>query len=59
MTPSLPARASAPLTPKTSLEQVRKNLHVSAVPMSLPCREMEYRNIYNFVENKIRDAAGG
>lgn len=55
----MPARLTAPLTPMSSLEQIRKNLHVSAVPMSLPCRESEYRNIYNFLENKIRDAAGG
>lgn len=59
LTPSMPERSSAPLTPISSLEQVRKNLHVSAVPMSLPCREAEYRNIYFFLENKIRDAAGG
>lgn len=58
-TPSMPIRASAPLTPMSSLEQVRKNLHVSAVPMSLPCREAEYRNIYHFLENKIRDNTGG
>ncbi|KAK3919148.1 Origin recognition complex subunit 1 [Frankliniella fusca] len=57
--PSMPVRASAPLTPMSSLEQVRKNLHVSAVPMSLPCREAEYRNIYHFLENKIRDNSGG
>ncbi|KAJ1532158.1 hypothetical protein ONE63_000781 [Megalurothrips usitatus] len=59
LTPSMPARTTAPLTPMSSLEQVRKNLHVSAVPTSLPCRESEYRNIYNFLENKIGDAAGG
>ncbi|XP_034240846.1 origin recognition complex subunit 1 isoform X2 [Thrips palmi] len=59
LTPSMPARVTARFTPTSSLEQIRKNLHVSAVPMSLPCRESEYRNIYNFLENKIRDSAGG
>ena len=34
-------------------------LHVSAVPDSLPCRETEFEDIYNFVESKILDGTGG
>ena len=34
-------------------------LHVSAVPSSLPCREKEFTDIYNFVEGKLEDGTGG
>lgn len=34
-------------------------LHVSAVPDSLPCRETEFEDIFNFVESKILDGTGG
>lgn len=34
-------------------------LHVSAVPDSLPCREKEFQDIYNFVESKLLDQTGG
>lgn len=34
-------------------------LHVSAVPETLPCREQEFQNIYNFVESKLLDHTGG
>lgn len=34
-------------------------LHVSSVPESLPCREQEFQDIYNFVESKIIDGTGG
>lgn len=34
-------------------------LHVSSVPESLPCREQEFQDIYNFVESKIMDGTGG
>lgn len=34
-------------------------LHVSAVPESLPCREQEFQDIYNFVESKLLDRTGG
>lgn len=36
-----------------------KRLHVSAVPESLPCREEEFQDIYNFVESKLIDGTGG
>lgn len=48
---------------KTSLDNqlamARERLHVSAVPCSLPCREKEYSEIFNFVEGKIIDGCGG
>uniref|UniRef100_A0A8C7SDF9 Origin recognition complex subunit 1 n=1 Tax=Oncorhynchus mykiss TaxID=8022 RepID=A0A8C7SDF9_ONCMY len=34
-------------------------LHVSSVPESLPCREQEFQDIYNFVESKVMDGTGG
>ena len=34
-------------------------LHVSAVPTSLPCREDEFDDIYNFVEGRLQDETGG
>ncbi|XP_055624248.1 origin recognition complex subunit 1 [Toxorhynchites rutilus septentrionalis] len=41
------------------LSMARERLHVSAVPESLPCREKEYNEIYNFLEGKIFDGCGG
>ncbi|KAK1340011.1 hypothetical protein QTO34_018575 [Cnephaeus nilssonii] len=41
------------------LEEARLSLHVSAVPDSLPCREKEFQDIYNFVESKLLDHTGG
>lgn len=45
--------------PETNLQIARKQLHVSAVPKTLPCREKEYQQIYNFLEGKILDGIGG
>lgn len=41
------------------LEEARLRLHVSAIPESLPCREQEFQDIYNFVESKLLDRTGG
>lgn len=41
------------------LALARERLHVSAVPKTLPCREKEYQEIYNFLEGKIIDSCGG
>ena len=38
---------------------VRKRLHVSAVPKSLPCREKEFQEIYSFLEGNLTDEIGG
>ncbi|CAO2588425.1 Origin recognition complex subunit 1 [Lemmus lemmus] len=45
--------------PTSTLEEARLRLHVSAVPDSLPCREQEFQDIYNFVESKVLDGTGG
>lgn len=59
MTPSIPERQQPCKTPGTPLELARKKLHVSAVPSSLPCRDKEFTDIYNFVEGKLLDGTGG
>ncbi|XP_078353146.1 uncharacterized protein LOC144637932 isoform X2 [Oculina patagonica] len=59
MTPSIPARQQPCKTPGTPLEMAREKLHVSAVPSSLPCRDKEFTDIYNFVEGKLLDGTGG
>ncbi|KAL9912819.1 origin recognition complex subunit 1 [Glossina fuscipes fuscipes] len=44
---------------KNDLQLARERLHVSVVPLSLPCREKEFENIYTFLEGKINDKCGG
>ena len=34
-------------------------LHISALPDSLPCRDDEFADIYQFVQSKISDSTGG
>nr|XP_012417809.1 PREDICTED: origin recognition complex subunit 1 [Odobenus rosmarus divergens] len=58
-TPQIPSRNLAAQEPASMLEEARLRLHVSAVPESLPCREQEFQNIYNFVESKLFDRTGG
>ncbi|XP_029986461.1 origin recognition complex subunit 1 isoform X2 [Sphaeramia orbicularis] len=58
-TPSIPCRSLPARRPANILEEARIRLHVSAVPESLPCREAEFQDIYNFVESKIIDGTGG
>ncbi|XP_029474065.1 origin recognition complex subunit 1 [Rhinatrema bivittatum] len=58
-TPRIPERSQPPGKPGSVLEEARLRLHVSAVPESLPCREQEFQDIYNFVESKIIDGTGG
>jgi origin recognition complex subunit 1 len=36
----------------------QQNLHVSAVPSSLPCREEEYNTILEYLEGAIEDGVG-
>ncbi|XP_061883957.1 origin recognition complex subunit 1 isoform X1 [Entelurus aequoreus] len=57
--PTMPSRAQPARQPTNILEMARTRLHVSAVPESLPCREQEFQDIYNFVESKIMDGTGG
>ncbi|XP_071771229.2 origin recognition complex subunit 1 [Centroberyx gerrardi] len=58
-TPSIPSRSLPARQPANVLEEARTRLHVSSVPESLPCREQEFQDIYNFVESKIMDGTGG
>ncbi|XP_017335281.1 origin recognition complex subunit 1 isoform X1 [Ictalurus punctatus] len=58
-TPSIPSRNLPARKPGNVLEEARARLHVSSVPESLPCREQEFQDIYNFVESKIMDGTGG
>ena len=59
MLPSVPDR-SAPIQPSASiLEKARQQLHVSAVPKSLPCREDEFANILSYIESKLESSTGG
>ena len=47
---SLSARKGTVADAASDLGQIRKQLHVSAVPQNLPCREEEFSFIYDFVE---------
>uniref|UniRef100_A0A4W4F193 Origin recognition complex subunit 1 n=1 Tax=Electrophorus electricus TaxID=8005 RepID=A0A4W4F193_ELEEL len=58
-TPSIPNRSQPARKPGNMLEEARARLHVSSVPESLPCREQEFQDIYNFVESKVMDGTGG
>ncbi|NXD77256.1 ORC1 protein, partial [Halcyon senegalensis] len=58
-TPEIPKRNHATQKPASVLEEARLRLHVSAIPESLPCREEEFQDIYNFVESKLIDGTGG
>ncbi|XP_011368791.1 origin recognition complex subunit 1 [Pteropus vampyrus] len=58
-TPQIRSRNLAAQEPANVLEEARLRLHVSAVPESLPCREQEFQDIYNFVESKLLDHTGG
>uniref|UniRef100_A0A1A9ZNE4 Origin recognition complex subunit 1 n=1 Tax=Glossina pallidipes TaxID=7398 RepID=A0A1A9ZNE4_GLOPL len=61
LTPSFKERESVELSKlsKNDLQLARERLHVSVVPLSLPCREKEFENIYTFLEGKIHDQCGG
>uniref|UniRef100_A0A8C4Y9F6 Origin recognition complex subunit 1 n=1 Tax=Gopherus evgoodei TaxID=1825980 RepID=A0A8C4Y9F6_9SAUR len=58
-TPRIPIRNQATEKPANVLEEARLRLHVSTIPGSLPCREEEFQDIYNFVESKLIDGTGG
>lgn len=50
---------SAPATEASSVYQkASENLHVSAVPLSLPCREDEFAAIYTQLESAIEEEEG-
>ncbi|KAK2504390.1 hypothetical protein MC885_003144 [Smutsia gigantea] len=58
-TPQIRSRNLAAQELSSMFEEARLRLHVSAVPESLPCREQEFQDIYNFVESKLLDHTGG
>lgn len=58
-TPSRRERQNPVKEYSTALEKARAELHVSAVPDSLPCREEEFANIYSYVESKLESGTGG
>ncbi|KAJ7332722.1 hypothetical protein JRQ81_014902 [Phrynocephalus forsythii] len=57
--PRIRSRNQRVQKPASVLEEARRRLHVSAVPDSLPCREKEFQDIYNFIESKLIDGTGG
>lgn len=44
---------------KSIISDIKKRLHTSSVPESLPCRDKEYEDIYCFLESKLRERVGG
>ncbi|KAA0183340.1 hypothetical protein HAZT_HAZT001042 [Hyalella azteca] len=43
----------------SSLDIAKDRLHASAVPESLPCRENECQQLYDFIQTKLCDGTGG
>ena len=44
---------------KTIYNTVKQRLHSSSIPDSLPCREAEFSDIYNFLRAKLKERVGG
>uniref|UniRef100_A0A1B6LMD1 Origin recognition complex subunit 1 n=1 Tax=Graphocephala atropunctata TaxID=36148 RepID=A0A1B6LMD1_9HEMI len=42
-----------------ALDKTRKQLHISTIPKSLPCRDSEFAQVKSFLLRKIEHAAGG
>lgn len=59
LTPTMQSRVSSIKTNTTPLMKARAYLHVSYTPDALPCREKEFRDIYNFLKGKLNDGCGG
>lgn len=59
LTPSMRQRTVNIPKPRTILEEARAQLHVSAVPKSLPCREQEFNDVFTFLQRKLLDESGG
>ncbi|XKL67910.1 hypothetical protein PGB90_003401 [Kerria lacca] len=59
LTPVLANRRTPLNTPCTPKENARTALHVSSIPESLPCRENEFKIIYEYVHDKISSKIGG
>ncbi|KAH8556513.1 P-loop containing nucleoside triphosphate hydrolase protein [Umbelopsis sp. PMI_123] len=54
----LPQRSREATSATTAYERARERLHVSAVPDSLPCRELEFEEIMAHVETAIEEGTG-
>jgi origin recognition complex subunit 1 len=54
----LPLRTLSSSLLDTPHKIAQANLHVSAVPKSLPCREDEYAQILEYLENAIEEGTG-
>lgn len=59
LTPAISSRSGNLTEPTSPLGEIRRRLHVAAVPQTLPCREDEFDHIYNYVEGKLADGIGG
>jgi origin recognition complex subunit 1 len=55
----LPLRTLSPSLMDSPYKIAQANLHVSAVPSSLPCREEEYNTILDQLEQLIDEGTGG
>lgn len=54
----LPQRSQETALATTAYERARERLHVSAVPNSLPCRELEFEEIFSHVETALEEGTG-
>lgn len=50
LTPMISSRQVNVAEPTSPLGEIRRRLHVSAVPQTLPCREDEFSHIFSYVE---------
>lgn len=50
LTPALSSRSCKVADPTSPLGEIRRRLHVAAVPQTLPCREDEFNQIFSYVE---------
>ncbi|KAJ2962377.1 hypothetical protein NQZ79_g2550 [Umbelopsis isabellina] len=54
----LPQRSQETALATTAYERARERLHVSAVPNSLPCRELEFEEIFSHIETALEEGTG-
>ncbi|KAJ3163321.1 Origin recognition complex, subunit 1 [Geranomyces variabilis] len=54
----LPSRLTDCATPASEYDRALERLHVANLPDALPCREMEFAEIYGHVESAIEDGSG-
>ncbi|XP_065829540.1 origin recognition complex subunit 1-like isoform X2 [Oscarella lobularis] len=55
----LPSRSTPCTKPRGPLEEAKLKLHASAVPESLPCREREFADVYDFCEERLSSNGSG